>query len=119
MDMNSLALEHLRKILAACRAQEQGPSVFPERTFYSHSRPIEPIVVSPAIVVDVSSLLLLEGEAFLTECYAQILQKPIDAEGKAHYLYELYKGITKREIVESLATEPEAVVSGVHVKFSE
>jgi hypothetical protein len=69
----------------------------------------------PVQVVPAAELVALDGEAFVSACYRRILLKEVDEAGLAHYLYCLYKGTTKLQILRGLANDPTAVTAGVRL----
>ena len=44
----------------------------------------------------------LPDEVFLGQCYIDILNRNIDAQGKAHYLKELKKGKSRLSVIQTL-----------------
>jgi hypothetical protein len=65
--------------------------------------------------VSARSLLELDGDAFVTACYRQILRKEPDRPGLSHYLNELAAGTRKLDIIRHLANEFETISAGTQV----
>ena len=60
-------------------------------------------------------LAAADDKAFLAAAYLQVLGREIDLGGMGHFLYELYKGRPRVDIVRQLAATAEAVERGVRL----
>ena len=70
---------------------------------------------APAPVIELVELTALDGAAFVSEVYEQLLHKKADAAGMAHYLHQMGLGMTKLDIIRKVASELEAITLGVRV----
>jgi hypothetical protein len=109
-----LAADHLRRISAANQVW-----LTRNQNSYKPAFPQQPGVVDTPITIHAKVLEMLSGEEFVSACYEQILRKPVDDQGLAHYLTRLYTGTPKREIIRKLAAEPEAIATCVIVVYPE
>ncbi len=66
-------------------------------------------------MVELTELTSLEGAAFVSEVYEQLLHKKADAAGMAHYLHQMGLGMSKVDIIRRVASELEAITLGVRV----
>jgi hypothetical protein len=86
--------------LQMLRTQSSG---IPEAPFHVSSDRLP-----AAKVVDLDVLLSMEGRTFLEHAYATLLRRSIDQGGLMSYQQQLDSGVTKAQILLSLAKSPEA-----------
>ncbi|HSZ07497.1 MAG TPA: glycosyltransferase [Steroidobacteraceae bacterium] len=74
-----------------------------------------PTALSNAKAVDLSSLLTLDGHAFVEHAYATLLGRPVDGEGLSAYLSQLELGAHKVDLLHALATSSEGRLRDVEL----
>ncbi len=116
-------LDQLEELLTDCRerhiAEPPGARIFVERAGYRPSHlstraGATTLKSTPqsAKQFSMDELLELDGEDFIKAVFLQLLGRPVDSEGKRHYLNRLKRGAPKLAVIRDVTQTEEFVRSG-------